>query len=113
MLARPCAVAPMSYDVLETMQQWKKRGRWRWPRAKDGSLLFVGKRERVSVARIARVTYLVARRCDGKHSIRDLIALVDCLDDPETVTLRGTLDSHQLIAVILTMLRRTAGLRAA
>jgi tRNA A37 methylthiotransferase MiaB len=112
-LARACAVANMRYDVLETITRWRKRGQWRWPRETDVSFLFAERRASVSVARVARATNIVARRCDGRHSIRDLVAIVDCLEDPETSGLRASLGTRQLTALILACLCRSAGLRTA
>jgi len=111
-LARGCAVANMRYDVLETVTRWRKKGQWRWPREMDVAFLFVARRGSVAVARAARVTGFVASRCDGSHSVQDLLALVESLEDPETCSLRMSLGTRQLTAVILARLCRTTGLWA-
>jgi len=112
-LSRACSFANIRYDAHQTIVRWRTRGQWRWPREKAVSYIFVNRRSHVSIAKVARATNLVARLCDGRHSIRDLLALVDCLEDPETSTLRASLGSRQLTAAILAGLCQSAGLRAA
>jgi hypothetical protein len=111
-IPRNYAIIRLDYNVVKTIDHWRKKGRWIWPKRSPEIYFIIKKNGHILIAKVPRVTSLLLQWCDGKHSINELVALVNSLNDEHTSFLRSITSTGNIVMLILSMLKKMTGLRA-
>ncbi|WP_237073332.1 hypothetical protein [Prosthecochloris sp. GSB1] len=112
-LEKECGSVTVAHDVHTALQSWRLKGEWTWPEKSPTHYLMAKRRKSVYVSTIPRVTWMVLQWCDGRHSIDEICALVDSLEDEQSRLQKKRIGSRQVAAMALSALSAVVGLRAA